>query len=135
MHRKHWIVLIPSLLAALLLASCGARETGTPTPDAAAVYTAAAETASIRLTEMLAQTPSPIPQTATPTQDIALTAAVQTISVQLTPTASTGTLDRAVFVADVTIPHGTDFQPKQTFTTTWRIQNNGSTTWTTEYSL
>src|SRR5512145_703260 len=104
MHRKHWIVLIPSLLAALLLASCGARETGTPTPDAAAVYTAAAETASIRLTEMLAQTPSPIPQTATPTQDIALTAAVQTVSVQLTQTAAAGVTPTQATTATATPP-------------------------------
>ena len=41
----------------------------------------------------------------------------------------------AAFVADVTIPDGTFINPGSTFTKTWRIRNNGTTTWTTNYKL
>jgi hypothetical protein len=43
--------------------------------------------------------------------------------------------DCASFVADVTIPDGTFITPGVTFTKTWRIRNNGTTTWTTNYKL
>ena len=41
----------------------------------------------------------------------------------------------ASFVADVTIADGTFVNPGSTFTKTWRIRNNGTTTWTTNYKL
>ena len=43
--------------------------------------------------------------------------------------------DWAKFVADVTIPDGTSFSAGTAFTKTWRLQNIGSCTWTTGYSL
>ena len=39
------------------------------------------------------------------------------------------------FVSDVTIPDGTYIAPGSTFVKTWRIRNNGTTTWTTNYKL
>lgn len=42
--------------------------------------------------------------------------------------------DRAQFIADVTVPDGTYFQPNTAFTKTWRLKNVGSCTWT-NYSL
>lgn len=44
-------------------------------------------------------------------------------------------LDRASFVADVTIPDGMIVQPGAQFIKTWRIRNTGTTTWTPAYSL
>jgi hypothetical protein len=41
----------------------------------------------------------------------------------------------ASFVADVTIADGSYVAPGTTFTKTWRIRNNGTTTWTTNYKL
>ena len=41
----------------------------------------------------------------------------------------------ASFVADVTIPDGSYVAPGSTFTKTWRIRNNGTTTWNTNYKL
>jgi hypothetical protein len=38
-------------------------------------------------------------------------------------------------VSDVTIPDGTNFKANEAFTKTWRLQNMGSTTWTTAYKL
>ncbi len=41
----------------------------------------------------------------------------------------------AKFVADVTIPDGTEMQPGQTFTKTWRLQNVGSCPWTQGFGV
>lgn len=41
----------------------------------------------------------------------------------------------ASFVSDVTIADGTYIAPGSTFIKTWRIRNNGTTTWTTNYRL
>lgn len=46
-----------------------------------------------------------------------------------------GGADSAEFVADVTIPDGTVMSPGQTFSKTWRLRNNGTTTWTTAYAV
>jgi hypothetical protein len=43
--------------------------------------------------------------------------------------------DQALFIADVTIPDGTNFGPGTSFNKTWRLQNIGSCTWSTGYSL
>ena len=45
------------------------------------------------------------------------------------------TCDRAQFVADVTVPDGTTFQPGAAFKKTWRLKNIGSCTWTTSYQM
>ena len=41
----------------------------------------------------------------------------------------------AEFVDDVTILDGTDFNPGETFTKTWRLRNAGEDAWTTEYKI
>jgi plastocyanin len=45
------------------------------------------------------------------------------------------TCDRAQFIADVTVPDGTVFNPGVTFAKTWRLKNVGTCTWTTSYAL
>jgi hypothetical protein len=131
-----WILLC---VAALILSACSApsRETPTATQDAEAVFTAAAQTANARITENAAQpTNTPVPPTATsapPTDTLAPTQPL-TPTVTLAPTASAGT-DNALYVADVTIPDGTTFQPGDTFKKTWQIKNAGTSTWTTAYRL
>lgn len=148
--QKRTLFISLFLCLSILLAACGAKPQTTPTTDPAAVYTAAAETANVRLTQLLAQTPSPSPVTPTPTQELALTAAVQTVMAQLTQTAAaagsptptitatqvviTG-VDRALYVADITAVDGTDYPPNEAFVKTWRIRNAGTSTWTTDYYL
>ena len=41
----------------------------------------------------------------------------------------------AAFVSDVTVADGSYIAPGSTFTKIWRIRNNGTTTWTTNYKL
>lgn len=43
--------------------------------------------------------------------------------------------DQARFVSDVTIPDYTNVSPGEEITKTWRLQNMGTATWTTEYAL
>ena len=43
--------------------------------------------------------------------------------------------DNATFLGDITIPDGTDFKPGETFQKTWRLMNNGASTWTKSFVL
>ena len=43
--------------------------------------------------------------------------------------------DRAQFVADVTVPDGSRYDPNATFTKTWRLKNSGTCTWSTSYTM
>jgi hypothetical protein len=149
------LMLLTLLLTALLGACRPATEVPTPTTDPQTVLTAAASTASFRLTQAGPQTtPTATFTPGSPTPDLALTAAFSTVSAQLTQSAAltpsptapqltpitptvnvAGQAERATYVADVTVPDGTDFNAGATFTKTWRLKNDGSTTWTTAYTL
>ena len=72
--------------------------------------------------------PGPAP-TAAPTQAVP-TAVVPTLTPGPGPCAN-----NAAFIADVTVPDGTSFQPNQQFNKTWRVQNAGSCTWSAKYQL
>ncbi len=43
--------------------------------------------------------------------------------------------DKAAFLGDITIPDGTIFKPGESFEKTWRLMNNGASTWTKSFSL
>jgi hypothetical protein len=139
-----WILLVG---VSLLLAACGPSaapaETTATQVDPNAVFTAAAETANAKLTEIAAQTPSPAPATATSTSTSAASPTVAQTTAVITATATLAASgagagaggDNSQYVADVTIPDGTNFSSNESFVKTWRVQNTGSSTWTTSYSL
>jgi hypothetical protein len=52
-----------------------------------------------------------------------------------TETPEPACMDQAQFIGDVTIPDGTRFDPGVSFTKTWRFRNNGTCTWTKDYSI
>lgn len=52
-----------------------------------------------------------------------------------TPGGAAGGCDQAQFIADITIPDGTAFNPGKNFTKTWELKNIGTCTWTTAYTL
>jgi hypothetical protein len=137
------------LLAAamLFLTACGrtAPAPATPTTDPAPVLTGVARTAQVRLTQMAQQTPSPMPDTPTsqPTETATATPdpTIQTDSAETTPQAtatqppaSGSTGDRGVLASE-TIDDGTKFAPGTAFVKTWRMLNNGQTTWGPGYEL
>ncbi len=115
------------------------------------VFTAAAQTAEAKRLEKPTTTASPeaediintsIAPTPTytevqnPTESIQQTAmitATTPISQPTNPVTPGG--DKAKFVADVSVPDGSIFTPGEQFTKTWRLENIGDTTWTTEYAF
>jgi Ig-like domain from next to BRCA1 gene len=157
MKAKDILLTLTLLIIPIALVGCGSKTTATPTTNPDLIYTAAAQTADVRLTQIFQSTPSATTAPPTPTLDLTQTAAAQTDSAMLTQMAavtltpqttavttvvSTATTvpsgpagDRAVFVSDVTIPDGTVLAPGATFVKTWKLQNGGTTTWTTGYTL
>ncbi len=151
MTKKIPLIILLILAIAIVLYGCGAGAPASPTTNPNLIYTAAAQTADARLTQIFQSTPSSTPVPPSPTFDAVQTIAAQTASALLTqaatltpspqattsvtlpPSGSSG--DRAVFVADVTIPDGKVIAPGASFTKTWKLQNAGTTTWTTSYSL
>jgi hypothetical protein len=136
------LLLFSTFLALLLLSACGARqEKGTPTTQPGVVLTSAAQTANAQLTLNAAPPPSATPTQSETNLPLPTTAAPTTTGTQLvgfTPSPGTpvqGGTDLAVYVADVTVPDGTQFRPGERFTKTWRLQNSGTNTWTTDYAL
>ena len=51
------------------------------------------------------------------------------------PTVTSIPCNRATFISDVTYPDGSDVKVNESFVKTWRLQNNGSCTWTSGYKL
>jgi hypothetical protein len=136
------------LLSALLLSACNLPSSNTDaTPSGDMVRTAAAETVQALQTQIAATLPSTqsaaTQESATeaPTAKV-VTATPQPLLPSLTPlvvtsapTAVPTPCDRASFVSDVTIPDGTKLDPGSSFTKTWRLQNNGTCTWSNAYKL
>jgi len=152
-----WIAL--GLIAVILAACEMIPQTGSkPTqlsPDT--IFTSAAQTAESMRMERITQTAALAPKTATaiPTEipiesstEIPATLPLTlTLTTSLTPTLATTQgapptdvaalpgEDKATFIEDVNIPDGTKFSPSKKFQKTWRIENTGKTTWTTDYNL
>jgi len=126
---------------ASLLYACGPTAPVAPTIDVNAIHTAAAETVIVEFT----QTAQAVPPTsaATATQAASLTPAPTTQPSQTAiptnnpfeVTATEIPCDNAIWVADVTVPDGTELTPGQDFVKTWRIRNTGSCTWGTGYTV
>ena len=134
MNKLKYLLLTIIILSALLLGACnmptgdGAEDAAATTiaETAAAVFTHAAETAAV--TGVPSATTAP-EASAVPT--------ITTIAspTKPPPTATTKPIpcNRGSFVKDVTIPDGSEIAAGASFTKTWRIKNNGSCTWGTNY--
>jgi len=137
MNKKKRITIIFALLITAATA-CGPRVEPTPTVDPEEIMAQVAMTIEAEITQNALLTPSAtatMPPTATPlplpTQPL-LPAVTQPAAAQILPAESP---DNAIWVADVTIPDGTYYLPNARFTKTWKIENTGTTTWDTSYSL
>ena len=64
-----------------------------------------------------------------------ITTVVGLLFVQTVPSAFADTCDAAEFVADISVPDGANYLSGAPFTKIWRLNNVGSCTWTTAYSL
>lgn len=130
-----------TLLTALFLALAGCNlpaSEASPTPDITQAY----QTVEARLTQAatltIAASLTPTTATATPEATATSPAAQPTLATLLpSATQSVRACDQAApgVPIDVTIPDDTRMAPGQTFTKTWRLQNTGTCTWTTDYSI
>ncbi len=105
---------LPALLAAIfvVLAALACHAPGGPTPTTEAPPTPTLPQAG---EEETGPTPSlPPAATDTPVPDVA---------------GPGGCTLNAAYVADVTVPDGTEFPPGAAFTKTWRVRNSGSCAW------
>jgi hypothetical protein len=132
--RVVWV----AVLASILLSACSLPGAGpTPTSEAEAIFTSAALTfAADQATLQAAATPT-YTVTPPPVPTFAFPSPIATISFA-TPTSVVGgksACDDALYVADVTVPDKTWFDPGKKFTKTWLVQNNGTCDWNTSYKL
>lgn len=141
MKMKNLLVINLIMTISILGASCGPRVEPTPTVDPQAIMTEVAQTISAELTQVALLTPSPtatVPPTATPqplpTQALppAPTSPPGTGLLSTLPAASP---DNATWIADVTVPDDTLFAKNAKFTKTWKVENSGTTTWSSSYAL
>ena len=145
------LLLIVFILGALLIfnRSNAAAVQATPTSDAALVQTSIAQTVEAELTKTGASAPAATDvvvedcncPTAEPTEQVVaaepteIATEVATALPTIAPTVPATFAYHAEFVADVTVPDGTQFTPGEVFSKTWRIRNIGSETWTTDFAI
>jgi hypothetical protein len=138
-RMKQTIYVLTSILAAtaLFLSACGGESQ--PTPDTAAISTAAAQTVEARFTlqAVLQATETPQPPTETPapaaTSTLGYPPTLTTAPGQPTPTGNGKACYVMTFVADVTIPDGMIMPLGTKFTKTWRVRNDGNCVWDKNY--
>jgi len=130
-----------SLLFGLLLSACGAGEVdATPTFSVELAQTLAVATFSSDQTQTaMAMPTNTSTPTVTPSPTNTVTLAVTNTpgslvapGVGVVPTTSCYSMS---FVSDVTIPDNTSMKPGQTFAKTWRVRNNGTCTWDSEFKF
>ena len=91
-------------------------------------------TAVVDITPAITATPT-VTATATLTNSNSTPVATPAATVAATASQSAGCTDAATFVADVTIPDGSQVAPGATFVKTWRLKNSGTCTWDGRYKL
>jgi hypothetical protein len=164
MSNNHRIALAALSLLALLIASCGPGEATAEAVDLNDILTAGVGTLAASIFETqtalaplptetglasatTTNTPLPLPgsATASSTQVFLLLPAVGTsgsptpTGTQFTPTVNPLTLasgcNNLIWISDVTIPAGTVMRPQESFTKTWKVENNGTCNWALQYRL
>lgn len=143
MYAKRFSLLSLLLLAAFVLSACVTGLPDTGGPDL--IHTQAVQTVIAAFTQTAVPTQGEAQPTATqyPTATLAPSAtALPTFTplptatfIPPTATSVPAPCNRAEFIKDVTVADGTVFGYDDSFTKTWRIRNNGSCTWSTQYAL
>jgi hypothetical protein len=142
--HKQWSILI--VLVILVQLACNMPSRSQPVESGAgAIYTAAAHTVEAQMTQV-----SKPPATANVGTETAGSTLVPTFAPpsptqpSLTlepptatplPTATPPPCDLVKFVKDITIPDNSELNPGKEFVKTWRLQNVGTCTWTTDYGV
>jgi len=147
MHRLKMLFFSLLTIGFLLLASsCSGQaqseEVPVLTPIAQTVQAGVEQTSQALITYQMATaaaaTPTPtqtLPFLATFTSGPTHQATQAASSYYPTAAATTSTCDVAGFVSDVTIPDGTVLLGGNAFVKTWQLRNDGTCTWTEDYTL
>jgi len=144
-------------ILAVLLSACGIFSPSQPTYPPELINTQVAQTIQAQLTQSAYQTlESQLTSIATQLVNtpIPVTTATSTLPIYLSPTfiypsatpipptpkPPTATpipvpCNRAKFIADVTVPDGSQFPPSAQILKTWRLENNGTCTWDGNYAV
>jgi hypothetical protein len=136
MQRKKLVIML-TLLAAFVLSACGGSDAGaTPTVSVELIQTQAVLTYQAQLTQTALANPSSTPsptESPTPAATFSAPTAGSPAAIGTTPAVIGGGGSSAcyglAFAADVTIPDGTEMEPGQSFTKTWRVSNTGTCAW------
>lgn len=130
-RRKIMILIsILAILSAVLACNMPGSSASTPTNNpVSAAGTSAAQTAVFQLTQSLVA----------PTQAPLATSTIQPSNTPLpptlVPTLTQVPCNRAEFVSDINYPDNSSVVAGTSFTKTWRLQNTGSCSWTSGYSV
>ena len=147
-HSRYFLI---SAIFILLLSACSSPEASAPTLDLDAVFTQVVGTLEMDYTQTAlalptsTNTPEPTftplasPTLFQPTIDATLTPVpsptpIGTAQIPIIPATAYGCYN-AFFVADVTVPAGTNFVPGKTFTKTWRLANTGTCDWNGDFKI
>ncbi|MGW8249456.1 MAG: NBR1-Ig-like domain-containing protein [Anaerolineales bacterium] len=137
------LILAPALLLVSSMVFCNLPNQGGQT-TATMNVTQAYQTVEARLTQSASQTPE---ETDLPTITPTSPANPSNTPDQTTPPSGTTPPSTAAPTSqscdkaaagnpiDVTVPDDTQMQPEQSFTKTWRLENVGSCTWTSNYAV
>jgi len=133
--KTRTIFIAAFLIIPLALSACG---NGTPTPTEVSVlgvYTQVAQTLTEEANEVTA-TDTPMP-TDTPTMEMTPTdtPTQATLSAYTIATSASGLCEDSEYVVDDSFQDNTLVLPGQTMIKTWKLQNSGSCTWSSDYSL
>ena len=142
MKRNFYRTFVLFILLVTGLAGCNMpRNEAASEPDVTQAY----QTVAARLTEAATltpqvtatQIPTATPVTTTPTSPVTPGTVTATVRATSAPTTAAKLCDQAApgVPIDVTVPDDTKYEPGENFTKTWRLQNNGTCTWTKAYTL
>ncbi len=133
------LLTLSAAVGMLSLTGCGAKQPeATPTMSVNAIYTAAFQTLEAQQATQKALTPPTGTPTDTPFPTLPSGSTIAPLPFGTATTSGGGAVagcDNAVFVADITIPDGTEEQPGQKFVKTWSLLNKGSCNWSNSYKL
>lgn len=134
-HTVRLLFLI--LLAGLLMSACGSGgEEPTATISAEQIQTEAVATFAAFQTATAQAMPSATPSpTASPSPTITVTLAATNTAAPTAAQTGANSCYSLQFVSDVTVPDNTKVAPGAKITKTWRVRNNGTCAWDTDFKL
>lgn len=141
LSKRYFLIALVAVILVQLACNMPRGE-GTPTPSGAEIlYTAAAQTVEAQLTQVnqppatAVTGPTLIPSATSTSGGAAPSPTTSTVSETPRPTQTPIPCDLVKFVEDVTYPDNSEVSPGASFVKTWRLQNAGTCTWNTNYSL